>query len=62
MFSLGDVVELKSGGLPMTIEYITDDGQRAGVAWMDPKTRSLTRDELNLTSLKEWTEEDLSEG
>ena len=47
---IGTVVKLKSGGLPMTIEYVMDD-IKVKCAWFD-YNNILCRDEFKIVLLK----------
>jgi uncharacterized protein YodC (DUF2158 family) len=56
-FKVGDVVELKSGGPPMTVDMILgQNGQRVGCSWFvgtEHKTGQFAQD-----ALKPWKDED----
>ena len=52
-FELGDVVQLKSGGPQMTIDWMSEDGTNTVCIWFD-KDKNRQRDEFGVHALKHF--------
>ena len=55
---LGDVVRLKSGGMPMTVTYIDRGENQAVCRWQHPVSKDICREKIETYALEKCPPEE----